>query len=283
MLTKLRAYSAWKSAPALPLDDSGQVATDLVQIRNITGLDPVKAAISTSPFGSFDGAAYTGASVDSRNIVLTIHPNPDWKDWTYEELRRLLYLYFMPKQAIQFVFYSNDISPVEIFGYVESCAVNQFSKDLEVQVSVICPYPYFTGLSPVVVTGHTVAAYSGAIEIDYNGDVESGFQLEVDYVPGQLSPNSIGIQVDDPSITYFTVNGANLVTVDQYFLMSSIPGLKYVDTVRKSSGAVTSLYSGIKSGSSWPTLKPGANQVAVITDQGAHTWKLTYFERHGGL
>ena len=72
MLTEVKAYSSWRSAPTLPLSDSGRAETDLIQIRNIDGLDPVKASVNTSPFGSVDGASYVGSSVESRNIVLTI-------------------------------------------------------------------------------------------------------------------------------------------------------------------------------------------------------------------
>ena len=109
MLTKLQAYSAWESAPLLPLSDNGREETDLLQIRNIDGLDPVKATINTSAFGSVDGAAYIGSNVPTRNLVLTIHPNPDWGQWTFESLRRAVYDYFMPKLLTRLVFHSDDI------------------------------------------------------------------------------------------------------------------------------------------------------------------------------
>jgi hypothetical protein len=43
VLTVVKAYSAWQSAPTLPLSEDGRAETDLVQIRNIDGLDPVTA------------------------------------------------------------------------------------------------------------------------------------------------------------------------------------------------------------------------------------------------
>ena len=51
MLTEVKAYSSWQSAPTLLLSDTGRAETDLVQIRNIDGLDPVKASVNTSPLG----------------------------------------------------------------------------------------------------------------------------------------------------------------------------------------------------------------------------------------
>jgi len=108
VLTEIKAYSSWQSAPTLYLDDAGRAETDLIQIRNVDGLDPVTASVGTTPYGSSDGESYVGSSVLSRNLVLTLHPNPNWINWSPEALRRFLYAYFMPKGIVQLEFYSND-------------------------------------------------------------------------------------------------------------------------------------------------------------------------------
>ena len=215
MLTEVKAYSSWRSAPTLPLSDGGRPETDLIQIRNIDGLDPVKASVNTSPFGSVDGASFTGASVLSRNIVLTLHPNPDWKDWTYEALRRLLYSYFMPKRLTRLVFYSDDMIPVEISGVVEDVSVNIFSKDPELQVSIICPDPYFTSLDPTVITGLT---NDDAITVEYGGTIEAGMHVKVTATADPV-PSDIGIQIGDPKVTYFAVLAS--INPNMYFEMNS--------------------------------------------------------------
>jgi len=150
VLTEVKVYSSWRSGPTLVLDPDGRAETDLIQISNIDGLDPVKASVNTSPYGSVDGASYTGSSVLSRNIVLTLKLNPDWNTWTYEKIRRLIYSYFMPKLITRLVFYSDDMIPVEILGIVESASVNPFSKDPEILVSIVCPNPYFQALDPTI-------------------------------------------------------------------------------------------------------------------------------------
>ena len=282
MLTEVKAYSSWRSAPTLPLSDGGRPETDLIQLRNIDGLDPVNASVNTSPRGSVDGASYTGSSVSSRNIVLTLHPNPDWDNWTYEVLRRLLYSYFMPKRQTRLVFYSNDMVPVEISGVVESVSVNIFSKDPELLVSIVCPDPYFTALEPTVLTGQTGPAGVTPVIVDYGGTIETGMHVKVTATP-DMAPTDIGIQIGDPSITYFAV----LATVDPtlYFEMSSLPMMKYVQNVNIGSGVITNLLSKVhvQEGSLWPTFQPGENEFSVITDHGIHDWELTYFERFGGL
>lgn len=281
MLTQLEAYSSWESAPVLPLSDNGREETDLIQIRNITGLDPVKAAINTSPFGSIDGVAFTGANVPiSRNIVLTLHPNPDWNTWSYESLRRLIYSYFMPKMLTRLLFRSNDIPPVEIYGYVEDVSVTQFASDVEIQVSIICPDPYFTAVAPTIIAGQSSNG-SSPLDIQYNGSVEAGINVEVTWLSNP-APTYIAIQIGDQVISYFRV--AATVSSTMYFLMNSVPGSKYARNVTLNTGVITNLLSKVQQGSQWPTMKPGENDFSVITDTpGKQDWQLTYFERYGGL
>lgn len=280
MLTKLQAYSSWDDAQTLYLIENGREETDLIQIRNIDGLDPVKATVNTSPFGSVDGAAYIGSTVPTRNIVLTLHPNPDWKSWSFEKLRRLLYVYFMPKSLTRLVFHSDDMAPVEIFGYVEDFNLAQFSSDIEIQISIICPDPYFTALNPTLVPGVSSNGTS-PIDVMYTGDIETGFNVEVLRLNAP-DPSFIGVQVGDPSISYFNVSAS--VNASAYFVMNSIPGQRYVQNVTMGSGIITNLLSRMQEGSTWPTLKPGKNKVSVITDAPPNqAFQIVYFERYGGL
>jgi hypothetical protein len=277
MLTDVKAYSSWASAPVLSLSDEGRPETDLIQVRNIDGLDPVKVAVNTTPFGAVDGGAYVGSKVPNRNIVLTLHPNPDWNNWTYESLRRLLYSYFMPKYATKLAFYSDDIPPVEILGIVEDTGINPFSKDPEMIVSVICPDPYFTAINPVVITGQTS---DGIEEITYNGNIEAGVHVRVSQ-SADPAPTSIGIQIGDPSLSYFNVAAG--VTASKYFVMNSIPRNKFVQNIELGTGVVTNLLSGVQEGSTWPILQPGTNDFSVVTNGGVQDWELIYYERFGGL
>lgn len=280
MLTELKAYSSWRSAPTLPLSDPGRAETDLIQIRNIDGLDPVRASVGTSPLGSVDGSSYTGSSVPSRNIVITVGLNPDWDTWSYESLRRLIYSYFMPKRPTRLVFYSDDLAPVEISGIVEGVSVSQFSKDPELLVSIICPDPYFTALEPTVITGESVRPDGVTVDIDYNGTVETGVLVKVTQVTDP-APTVIGIQIGDSDASYFTVDST--VSAALYFEMSSISLQKFVQNVNIGSGVIANLLSKVEDGSSWPVIQPGINKFSVVTDQGVQDWELTYFERFGGL
>lgn len=276
MLTSVKAYSSWRSAPTLLLDPIGRPETDLLQIRDINGLEPVKATVNTTPFGSIDGADHAGSTIAGRNIVLTVATNPDWNIWTHESLRRLVYAYFIPKRLTRLVFESDELIPLEIYGIVESVTPNMFSKDPEIIVSIICPDPHFTALEPVIVTG-----VSGVEEIiDYNGDVEAGIYIKV-LSSGAPDPSAIAIQVGEEGASYFSVAAG--VSASMYFELSSVPRKKFVQNVDTGSGVITSRLSMVSEGFIWPTLQPGENEFSVFTNAGTQDWELTYYERYGGL
>lgn len=279
MLTEVKAYSSWQSAPTLYLDEDGRAETDFVQIRNIDGLDPVKASVGVTPYGSTDGESYVGSSVLSRNIVLTLHPNPNWTNWSPEALRRLLYAYFMPKEVVQLEFYSNDMSPVDIRGVVEDFSANAFSKDPEYIASIICPDPFFNTIEPVVLSG---GVNDPPRDIQYNGNIPGGIQVKVSFVSG-TAPNKLTIQIGDPNIGSFIVDSPSVVTASKYFQMSSVPMNKYVENIANN-GTITSLLSYISiGGSDWPMFEPGKNKFSVTSDHGVQNWELTYFEKFGAL
>jgi hypothetical protein len=169
--------------------------------------------------------------------------------------------------------------PVEISGVVEDISNNIFSKDPELNVSIICPDPYFTALDPIVLTGLTNDV---PVTVDYQGSVEAGMHVKVT-ATATAAPSDIGIQIGSPLTSYFAV----LATVNptMYFEMNSLPMQKYVQNVNIGTGIITNLLSKVhvQEGSLWPTFQPGENDFSVITDHGAHDWELSYFERFGGL
>jgi hypothetical protein len=261
LLTKIRAYSSWQSAPTLFLDEDGGAESDLVQITNVDGLSPIK---DTEP---------------NRNIILTVHPNPDWDTWTPEKLRELLYSYFMPTQIIRLVFSREDKDDVEIYGYVESFDANPFSKDPEYLASLICD-PYFTAITPTVLAG----ADGDEVDINYSGNVDTPIYLRVNYISG-TAPDQLVVSVDNPDHTFMRVNQSSIVSGSRYFELNTAPGNKYVQFVGQSSGVITNLMVGVTwgEGSDWPVLSPGLNKFKVTSKVGVQHWELTYYEKFGGL
>jgi Phage tail protein RIFT-related domain len=281
VLTRLEVLGLRSLVPTLPLDEDGVAGNDPIQVLDIQGLQPVKASITTTPFGAFDGEAYVGSSVGKRNIVLTIGLNPNWAIQTIEELRQLLYNYFMPKLLVQLRFHSSNFPVVKIEGYVESVEPNIFVKTPTMVVSIICPEPDFLAVDLTTVTGITNDGTDWD-DILYIGSVETGFNLQITQAVGTPGTNTIQISLTGQYAPQVFPTKGNL-TSDIRWEMSSIPGGKYIRSVSMVTGAVQNFLNDLAADAMWPVLYPGPNKIAVVTPVVGQNWELTYYARFGGL
>jgi len=108
-------------------------------VLGIDGIGPSKADVNISDIATMDGSYFTSARIGARNIVLNLKllGTP-----TIENTRHLSYLLFPVKKRITLIF-ETDNRICQIAGYVESNDVNIFSSQETVQISVVCPDPYF--------------------------------------------------------------------------------------------------------------------------------------------
>lgn len=280
MLTKVTAYNPLTNLDPLVFNVINRPETDLFQVRNIDGLGAVKATVNTTPMGSVDKAVFTGSNFGERNIVLTLGLTPDWDNWTFSRLRRLIDKYFMPKMQTRLVFETMEFSPVEIFGYVEANEPNMFTKDPEHQISIICPDPDFTSVEAITIYGQTD---QDPLDIDYEGNIETGFVVQVRNFDADPDPSIITIYRTNPDIDNFTVDSGGdpiLLDSERTFMMNSISGQKFVKTV----GATeTNLLQMVSDDSKWLSLRQGVNQFQVISNAGVQDWSLAYYEHFGSL
>jgi hypothetical protein len=286
VLNKVQVYTSVPSVDALALSDPGRAETDFIQVRNIDGLDPVKANINMASYGALDGEAYTGGNVPNRNIVLTLHPNPDWVTWTFEQLRQFIYLYFVPKSSVKLIFTSDEVGIVHISGIVENVSANPFSKDPEYFVSIICPDPYFTAVEPEEYSGEAhLPGGSSITTITNEGNIATGIALKVNHTSFGDGTSYIRIQLGNPSTSYFhVVATAGDYGENRYFEMDSRPRHKFVREVSES-GEVTDRLAKISSGSVWPLIPPGESGFEVVVDSGDgyESWDLKFFKRFVGI
>lgn len=281
MLTKLEVLGLRSLVPTLPLTEDGDAGSDPIQVLGINGLGPVKAAITTAPFGAYDGEALSGMSVGKRNLVLTIGLHPDWAVQTIEELRQLLYNYFMPKLFVQLRFHSTNFPTVKIDGYVESMEPNIFVKTPTIEVSIICPSPDFIALDSTIITGITNDG-SDYTEIDYSGSVSTGLLLTVSKSVGDPGEDTIQINMTGEYVPLTFLARGN-IDDDIQWELNTVPGGKFVRSVSQTYGTITNYLNDISYDASWPVLYPGVNRIAVITPVVGQNWELSYFTRFGGL
>jgi hypothetical protein len=283
VLIKVEIFSPQPDAPTLPLGGL-MPSDDPVFIRDIAGLEPVKADIATTPFASGRGELYQGSTVPKRNIVLTLGLNPDWEgQQTMASLRQILYRYLMPENWTKLRFFSQELPDVDIEGYVESMDPNMFSQDPEMQISIICPKPDFIEVDSTIYNG---VVDDGTLEFtfDYAGSIETGYELRVDFTPDNLDYTG-PVTITHTAFQKDQLFKVDPVTIDgiRYFKMSSVANAKRVQSVAKADGELTNLLAVMTGESVWPVLRPGENVIKVAATENGQAWTLAYFNRYGGL
>lgn len=112
-------------------------------VRNIGGLTRPATTINTST-GISDGSYYNSSRLQHRNIVIDLVI----RGGDIETKRQRLYRIFPLKTACT-VYFENRNRKVKIQGYVETLEGDLFVKREEIQISIICPRPYFEALDTV--------------------------------------------------------------------------------------------------------------------------------------
>lgn len=104
-----------------------------IMIQSVEGLDPVKANINLGHLTSNIGQNYLSYTLPERNIVITafIYRSPD-------QIRNKIFSAFTTGEKVNI-----EINGKIIDGIVESIETARFKIGQTIQISIICPYPFF--------------------------------------------------------------------------------------------------------------------------------------------
>lgn len=260
----------------LPLVSSGGIT-----VRDIEGLDPVAATLSTSSKAQQDGADPQNARRDTRNIVLTLGLEPDWVSQSVASLRSQLYQYLMTKANVNLGFYVDSNLFATSAGQVESFDAPLFTQDPQAVASVICYDPDFIGL-PIALTGATRMDQVPTV-IDYPGTSPAGLIFSILLAGQYMTDLSIYNTTPSNVVQKMTLEGA-FVPGDN-IIINTIPGQRAVTLVR--AGLPSSALTGLTS-SQWLSLEQGTNFFRAIGEasagiSGAINYNMTYTPKYGGL
>lgn len=259
-------------------------------VTKIEGLNPPSATINFSEIAGVDGGLFNSSRVEMRNIVLTIKPLPP-----VEKNRLNLYKYFNIKQWCK-IYYSNASLDVQTEGYIETIEANLFSKSEEIQVSIMCPKPYFESLSEIYSDISKVVAnfeFPFAIEkegIEFSriekdefalvinsGDIESGVIIEIVAKGAVTNP-----------IIYNTGTGGMFglnITLNEFdkIVINTNSGEKGVHLI--SGGVETNIINKIMSGVEWFKLTPGDNTFSYDATSGTEQMSIVFRHstKYGGV
>lgn len=112
-------------------------------IIGVQGLTTPAVNINTTVCGLQDGEMFNSARMGVRNIVINIVINGN-----IEANRKELYSIFSIKKPCT-IFFKNANRDVKIMGYVEIIDGDLFTQRQQIQVSIICPQPYWQGLNDI--------------------------------------------------------------------------------------------------------------------------------------
>jgi len=242
-------------------------------IINIDGLHPPDAIINTMERAGHDGSLFNSAKVDNRQIILDIAIN---KNACVN--RNNLYRFFQSARPVRLI-YNNELRGVYIDGYVQNAPIAFFEQKQTIQITIICPDPFWH--STVNVEGMTdgmealfefpfsipeggipFSEYYGgnAAHIWNPGTVESGIIIEIRASGAATNPRIYHQNTD----TYFRVNttlqSGDVLTID------TRPDHKKIHRVR--SGATTNLIASRDLNSTWLIMDPGENVYILSAASG---------------
>lgn len=194
---------------------------DLYQVISITGLNPPAAQINAVDPAGIDGTIYNSSRILPRNVVIMLRINGD-----VEANRLNLYRYFQPGEDVRFYF-ENKNRNVQIDGTIDTVECGLFTMSEVMQVSIVCPDPYFLAAED------TEATWSGNVFTFTNdSDTEAGFLLQFRFGSGMQADRVLLTKIDA---------GENLVLIGSF-----LPGDEFTIDTREGSESVWLVRGGLR-------------------------------------
>lgn len=266
-------------------------------IRSIGGLGPGSADINVSDISTGDGGRFQSARLGSRNIVFQfrLFGTPD-----IETTRQKVYRYFPIKREITLRFIT-DNRDAEIVGYVESNEPSIFSKEEEVAISVICPFPYFRSSGGDGFIETTLYGIEPEFEFPFSNEsleepllVFSSIKVAETALVNYKGDADVGVVIRltiyDPcgNVTLYNVTTRQQMTIDSSkiekitghplqggdeVIVNTVRGQKSVMLLRD--GQYTNILNSIDKNADWIYLIPGENIIAYTAIEGMQNLQFT--------
>lgn len=268
-------------------------------VTGITGLGPTKSTINVTDLVTKDGGLFNSAHMDKRNIVLSLRCYATNK-LSIEDCRQVSYKYFQVKNKVRLEF-KTDNRDCYIDGYVESNEPEIFSEEESLQVSIICPDPFFYSME----TDDNEQRFEGAKRlfefpfsnesltenkitfsylqhypaqaIYYDGEYQTGFEIIIHAVGTVYNPTIINLSTGDQmtiktdvvkKITGDTIRNGDTVTIN------TVTGKKSVTLTRD--GVDYNIISALGSQAVWFKLQKGENLFTYESEFGAVDINILY-------
>lgn len=280
-------------------NENGEIITlsgveNLYQIVNIEGLNPPNGNIRRTEVSGMDGTKYMSAKLEERNIVLTVRINGN-----VEKNRLNLYNWFKSKHWCKMT-YSNGSRDVSIEGYVETVECDLFTMSEQMQISIVCPDPYFQSAEDIITDiSLIIGKFTFPFAFGADGVIEDTITDEaIEFSTYDLNriTNVVNDGEDDTGlIITITANDAvlnpviyNVVSREFFRINTSMvkndvitintnKGHKSVTLLRQAS--ISNLINKVDRGSTWFSLVVGDNQFTYEAHSGTEDMRVLFTHR----
>lgn len=144
-------------------------------VLSAEGFGPPKGVINTTDIVTGDGGMFNSARTSQRNITLDLLFISS-KTESIEAVRHKSYKFFPIKKKIRLQV-ETDTRTTFVDGYVETNEPTIFSSNEGCQISIICPYPYFTSAKKDNVT--TFSSVEPMFEFPFSNESTTSKLIEM--------------------------------------------------------------------------------------------------------
>nr|DAP46268.1 MAG TPA: tail protein [Caudoviricetes sp.] len=265
---------------------------DKFKVLKVEGLNPPPANVNLTTLAGMHGSKLNIATIPQRNLVLYIKVESP-----VEANRNLLYRYFKVGGE-NTIYFKNGIRDVYIEGTVETIECPLFENNQTMQVSILCPQPFFKAMAYFVAEISKIMALFEfpfsipaegiefsqfdlykVTEINNTGDVDTGIIIRLQATGTVENPciwNSSTREFFDISYTMKTGDVIEISTVrgDRYMHLYKIGETNYVNIIN----------SRVED-STWLMLRPGLNSFTYTTDTGDDNISISFIgnNMYGGV
>lgn len=254
----------------------------------LTGTGSPAATINRTKVAVADGTRYNSATVGERNLLLAIYLLRD-----IARARMNLYRFFATKSYVK-IYYQADNLDVFIEGYVETAEINPWEENQSMQVSIICPMPFWQDVGETYTDASNVEALfefpfaieaegvelsvvdpTASVVIDNGGTVQAGVIFELTATLGSKNPRIYNLSTGE-----FIGLDMELQAGDR-LLINTTTGSKSAVHIR--GGVRTNCINAVTVGSSWLQMAIGSNEYSYTVDEGECTLGIYHTNMYVGV
>jgi phage-related protein len=250
-------------------------------ITRIEGLNPPPATLNMTANSTVDGSKVNSVKVESRNIVLYIKPEND-----IEKNRIKLYSFFSTSMEVTLHF-KNHSRNVYISGVVETCELCQFDFPQMIQVSIICPDPYFNDVKEATMEfSNVIPSFEFPFSIPAEGveftrylinnrksivnesDINTSIVIVL-YASGKVTNPIIYDVTHDKHIKLnMEMQYKDTITIDT--------NMKKMSITMQRDGVTSNILGYMQPDSNWFVVTPGDNVYAYDCDEGVSSLHISF-------